>query len=333
MGVVAATALVTPIDLARGNQTRLNNMLVVLQSLDRDGNPANGITVPAAAADAMPALNLAATLTASELGKVKTAMTAGGISGEPKSEASAREHFLEQAPALLASNVWIVRDNGVPTIALRVREDGHYVIGEGGQDGEVDGFPGVEFGTVKATAVDANGFRLQATTTVDTSGDWGLSGLRSFERLKVAGDVLHVYSPEPKDVTAFQKMENDPKGLVGAWLMADEKGVVYADSQLMLFFKDGYFMMVDAIGDMVDPGDTSCGGPGVEVGKYSYDAATGKLTPGTVIVNQNGCAGLFEDGVNPTTHTVTLAADGKTASYTGSDSGGSWRHTMVRVSR
>ena len=46
IGKVTASAIVTPIDLAGESIVRLENLLVLLQSLDGDGNPENGIIIP-----------------------------------------------------------------------------------------------------------------------------------------------------------------------------------------------------------------------------------------------------------------------------------------------
>jgi len=42
------------------------------------------------------------------------------------------------------------------------------------------------------------------------------------------------------------------------------------------------------------PGRASCGGPGVEFGRYTWDGATGTLTVTAVSIDTNGCAGLNE---------------------------------------
>ena len=53
LGKVKGAPIVTPIELAADNGNRLQNILVLLQSLDMDGNPENGISIPADAAAAV----------------------------------------------------------------------------------------------------------------------------------------------------------------------------------------------------------------------------------------------------------------------------------------
>ena len=55
LGKAKGAAIVTPMELAGDNDNRLRNLLVLLQSLDVDGNPENGISIPASAASAVTA--------------------------------------------------------------------------------------------------------------------------------------------------------------------------------------------------------------------------------------------------------------------------------------
>jgi len=95
LGNVKAAAIVTPIDLAGDNNTRLQNLLVLLQSLDSDNDPGNGISIPANAADAVSAsINLDSDPTAFVTSPaLQSVRQAGGIAGEVKTVAEAKAHF------------------------------------------------------------------------------------------------------------------------------------------------------------------------------------------------------------------------------------------------
>lgn len=54
LGTVTATGMVTPLELAASSAVKLNDLLVLLQSLDKDGGAGNRITIPAAAAASRP---------------------------------------------------------------------------------------------------------------------------------------------------------------------------------------------------------------------------------------------------------------------------------------
>lgn len=96
---VLANATITPLDIAKTtdvNNQVVSNILVLLQSLDEDGNPANGISIPAAAAakttsgiifDVSPgafSANTAVISLVANSGSVNTTLIA---------EATARAHF------------------------------------------------------------------------------------------------------------------------------------------------------------------------------------------------------------------------------------------------
>ncbi|MDE2421035.1 MAG: hypothetical protein KGO49_07640 [Gammaproteobacteria bacterium] len=55
LGTVSASNLITPIDLSNSNFNIQNNLLVLLQSLDSDNNPSNGITITPAVANQLAA--------------------------------------------------------------------------------------------------------------------------------------------------------------------------------------------------------------------------------------------------------------------------------------
>src|SRR5574340_974475 len=55
LGKPKGAAIVTPMELAGESSARLHNLLILFQSLDADGNPDNGISIPASAAAAVSA--------------------------------------------------------------------------------------------------------------------------------------------------------------------------------------------------------------------------------------------------------------------------------------
>jgi hypothetical protein len=332
LGEVPATGIITPIQLAAGSEVKLGNLLVVLQSLDGDGNPDNGINIPAASASALTAsIDLGAALTGSATTSLQGAMTAGGITSPIKTAAESKQHFIDQATTLLASNVWVGRDeSGKPLFAIHMQPDGTYLMGEASPADDA-GMPGYERGKVTVTDVNTKGFTWSSSITADTNGEWGLSNPLSGEYFNVNGDALIVVDPE--ETTAIAKADNDPAGIVGAW-----QPVGPADHVLIVFQANGYFLFVDAVGETMTPDIPEaewCGTGGMELGRYTWNATSKVLTPSALEVNTNGCVGFFEEtpSGNPTTHTIEVSADGKTAVWTGSDGGDPWHVNLVRVSK
>ena len=94
-----ASAIVTPMDLAKTSDMSNNavlNMLVLLQSLDQDGIPGNGIQIPSAAVSAATtAIDFNVSPTAFRTNTVFTTLIAnsGSVTKTPVTLASALEHF------------------------------------------------------------------------------------------------------------------------------------------------------------------------------------------------------------------------------------------------
>lgn len=329
---VPAAALVTPIELAGGSTDKLRNLLVLLQSLDQDGNAANGITIGAAAAAAVTAgLDLAqapAMFAAAGNTALSTAMAAGGITRAITSSAAADAHFQGQAMALLASQVWVGRfENDAVVVVQRFASNGTQLNAQIGA-AEAGGRSGLEYGSVQASAVDARGFAITPALEIDTNGTWGLSHLSACERVAFPGGLL-TYREAPASCvtdtsTTLGKADNEAGGLVGVWAV---ESATELKTQTLVFWKDGRFAMVDPVGD---DSPSACGGPGVEFGTYSYNAATLAFQVLTVSVDTNGCAGLSDVGGNGlAAFSIGFDSSGNTATAVA----GSDRFTLFRISR
>lgn len=333
LGTAPAAALVTPIELAGGSANKLQNLLVLLQSLDTDGVAANGISIPAAAAAAVTAgIDLASApagfASTANTGLV-AAQTAGGISRPITSSGDAAAHFLDQSRTLLSSQVWIGSyDNGAGLIFQRFGADGTYLNAQIGPS-KGGGMSGVEYGTALATSFDTRGFAATPKPEVDTNGTWGFShpSPSACDRVRVEGGRL-IYDEAPASCVSvgtfpLQKAPNDNTGIVGVWAL-DSASIVKA--QTFVFWADGRYAMIDAVGDTVN----NCGGPGVEYGTYAYNSTTRAFKVLTVTVDTNGCAGLRDSSSGElASFTITLSADGSTASV----AAGAETFALFRVSR
>ena len=308
LGTVTATGIITPMELSGGSAVKLQNLLVLLQSLDSDGNPANGINIPAAAAAAVAAsVNLGgATATFATDAGVQAAMTAGGIGGVPRTIAAANAHFLSQGLAMLSGNIWVDQsvDSGgqTHTFVLRVDATGNYVQIETGPD-ELQGdtvvaYSGVEVGTLTVAGFSPDGFNLSATTSTDSNGQWGASNLQACDRLRNTGDQLVNIDCESSR-RSFSKMQNVAGSIVGGWL------VTYQEGSLTNAMETYYF----ANGTYVSTGYTvNCvGGCPSEAHYGTWTIANGLLT-------------TVEGGQTSRPVTYRLSADGMTLTLDGNTS-------------
>jgi hypothetical protein len=192
---------------------------------------------------------------------------------------------------------------------------------------------GLEYGTALATAVDGRGFKLAPVIEIDTNGSWGLSHLSTCERVTVTGGQL-TYLEAPASCvtdtrTALSKADNDPAGIVGVWSLGS---AAIVKTQTFVFWADGRYAMLDPEGDATTPSHTSCGGPGVEYGTYSYDPTSKDVKILSVSVDTNGCAGLNDGtpgGSGMARFKLTLSSDGQTGTAVFGDS----TDQIFRVSR
>jgi hypothetical protein len=298
LGTSAATGVLTPIELANGSALRLQNLLVLFQSLDGDGNPGNGIAIPPAAAAAVGSdlnLNLnAATFASAANGPLVAARAAGGITTPIVGTNQANAEFKNQLLGLLGFNIWILSaDNRA--IVVRANASGTYVHGEAGPaDGE--GQSGLELGTLLAAGFDPLGYWFDpAGTTFDSNGSWGLSHTdQSCERFLVSGDQLVARDCEGRTTASLKKMPNDPAGIVGAWALGSATSI---NAIMILLFPNGHFFMVDPVGDT---SGEPCGNPGIEYGTYSVAGTSLKIAG--ISHDTSGCAGF--------SHSLALQAAG-----------------------
>ena len=352
LGKVKGASIITPMELAEDNPTRLQNLLILLQSLDSDGNPENGISIPASAASAVSAaINLdgdpAAFSTSAELQKVREA---GGITGPVRTLAQAQTHFLSQGMATLSTNIWF-RQEGSTAFVLRALPSGEYLQGEAITDDFCDAnricggtkasTAGVEYGTATLSEFDNRGFKIAVKPTVDTNIKAGLSHPQPTWRIRTDGSDListeiltvqrerkqhSVFSElfhagtrggtlavtdkkEPLktriEESRYSKMENDPRGIVGAWAV-DPSAI---KTPTYLFFTNGKFLMLDPIGDLDRDSHKSCGAPGVEYANYTYDASSKGFIVKGFTYDTNGCSGFSENNAV----SFSISADGNTA--------------------
>jgi hypothetical protein len=351
LGKPKGAGIITPMELAGESSARLHNLLILFQSLDADGNPENGISIPASAAAAVGAsINLDSDPTAfSTSAELQKAREAGGIAGPAKTQEQADAHFLSQGIGLLSTNIWVKHDGAAASvIRASAGKGGQYLEGEATPDDSCDANrvcggnlvskAGVEYGAASVSEFDTRGFKFIGKPEIDTNLQAGLSHPRPTWRLRtdgydlIASDIVTVQrerkqaslfgelfhiagtleissSKEPIKTevkeSRYSKMENDPKGIIGAW--ASDPAVI--KTQTYFFFSNGKFMMVDPIGDVERDGHASCGGPGIEFSSYTYDSGSKALTLKGFTYDTNGCAGFSDNGAV----SFDISADGNTA--------------------
>ncbi|MCC2636307.1 MAG: hypothetical protein K0Q68_26 [Moraxellaceae bacterium] len=326
LGTITATGsdeTVTPIQIAQnsdldeiGQANLVTNLLVLLQSLDSDGNADNGITITDAAKTALtstvadsidltlPSLQFGDTTALSDL-----ATAAGGTVVDPE---AALAHFKAQFLADLEGVHVVTTATG--TIAFRFDGAGNYLMAETGAteyapSDAVIGKAGIERGTIDWNP-QTGAVTLTEAPSLDTNAEWGLSDPGEGEKvfLSLDGDDLVVRSSDNDDATPdetlrFTRPAMPAASLAGAWSL----GSTSLSAQQFIFLDGGKYLMIDPVGDdeYNDTDDLKCGDAGLEYGSYAVSG--GVLTFSNATYDTNGCAGVHVQDPDAPNHDTYLS--------------------------
>lgn len=335
LGTVVAQGVVTPKTVAQAvtanggdADTVAVNLLVLLQSLDADGNPENGITFTDAIRSAVDAS--AIDITASE-GVFTSSMTnlvaavnanpGVDITLTPVTREAAVQHFTNHSPAALAGAYVLANADFEPItqkpVTLAIFRDGRYLMGGQYDRAECNLLPG-RTATNALSFSDANGNGVEhgkytwnplsnefaiAEMIVETDGYCGLNkpdteSTNDVTVLEPHAKGLVFKGADDNVVYRFARLSRETETIAGAWLQPTS--LLLNQPFMFTFFPSGAdgtsgrYLMVDAsFPDLED--DAS---PGIEAGCYSIDAQQ----RGTIELNPSLCVDAID-----TTETAGLS--------------------------
>lgn len=317
---VTATGVVTPLEIAGSDDVEnpvVVNIARLLQSLDTDGDPANGIQIPAAAAEAAAAVDFS--LPVSDFAALPAVQSLVANSGSVTTaliDADTAIGHLDDTlqtvapPSLIGS--WVAGTPGSANVAvLTFIDDTHYMIGNDEDDSDETGEDGIEYGTYSYNAATG---AVTATPGADTNGEWGFSHL--------CGDATLTFSNNGNKLTLlevgegcdaptnvepqFTRVRSATNPLVGAWYFQITEEVIGTSTVVVTFLDDTHYM----VAEHADQGD-EYGQSGVEHGTYSIDATTDVLSVGELFTDTNGEWGFsHEEGQTLTVDADTLTFHG-----------------------
>lgn len=316
---VPASGTITPIELATTGGVvdvdKLQNLLVLFQSLDSDANPDNGLGIPALVSTLLTD-TLAGTITLTQdpalfasLGNatLSALITAAGGSAALVSPGDAltnfRQSFLSQV-----EGTWIFSSNG-RTVLTRWDADGHYAEAEFGTAAD-GGTTGMENGTF--TWDPLSGALTASAIGVDTNGTWGFSDPLADETFLLSFDGETLIGTDrvtgSEDVEyRFSRVAASTTGIEGTWGM--ETGTDFGTQQFV-FMADGTYYLIDPVGD------DNCGSQGVEQGRYTITSNV--ISFSNTVHDTNGCAGLSDIG---DTASFPMTLDNATGTMTWDENG------------
>lgn len=262
---IAAGAMITPLDIFETedfDDPRVTNLARLLQSLDEDGDPENGITLGDAAHTAAAGITLdfnVPTETFAANADVVNLVSNGGGPGTLVSADDALAHLRELS--LVGS--WTVSGGDNEYAVITFMADGTYLIAEG-DPADDSGKPGIEYGSYEWDPLTGE---FSVTVESDTNGDWGLSSMREDFELERDGTefIARETIDGEVDEARFTRIESAEKPLVGGWILKGEKVI-------LLVFTDTHYAHAEIGEDEGDGGNT-----GPEFGTYTWNPATGEF--------------------------------------------------------
>jgi hypothetical protein len=296
------------------NDVRVVNLARLLQTLDVDANPTNGITLAVAAhtaATGLPAIDFS-NPGFDTSATVLNLLANGGGSNTLVPASQAVAHL--QSQISLAGTTWYNNSVGGGFVATFLA-DGTYILGGYG-DVDPAGWPGMEHGTYSWDP--ATGVVTVVSIINQTDGNWGLSQCNPGACfVQISGDTLAFSNTnDPSSDATATRLVPTTNPIVGSW-----RGNPYPDPSdalslgVITFFSDGTYAIYED-GTVQD----AFGGPGIEYGTYAWNSLTGSLTY-NVTLDTSGDWGLSSAGA------VTITISGNTMTYT--DATGTYTATRV----
>lgn len=303
-----ASGIVTPLDIANTEDVTTDsvvNMARLLQTLDQDSNPSNGITITQTALDSAEPVNfdLAVSEFAASSAVLSTVANGGQDTSvsELISEEAALSHLTDE---LTKNNIqvgivgsWLASVDENDLLSITFFNDGTYVLFEVDSDDSTEE-SGMEWGTYQRD----NDNRVFTTQNFDKNGSVGLNDFgvetgdpQLFAKLVDGNLILDVDEDADgniDEVLTFTALATTAE--LGPWLIRDIDGEPDENDLLMfVFYDDGTYVHAEV--DFSDQDEKS----GMEWGEYSIDSASNKVSV-DITFDANGDTGLTDFTLDPT---------------------------------
>jgi len=229
---VPATGRVTPADMASDEQPdQVTNILRLLQSLDQDGDPDNGITIPGQTHTDLANAQLDLAQPAASFETAYDSEVRSQTNSDLVSAEDAETHFNESQQADLRGS-WVFVEpagessngkgpDGEEINVLTFMHGGRYIVAHKyGNDDQ--GAATAEWGFYDWNPQSGD-VSFEVVGDSDASG--GICGDDTFcsDTINLVGDEL-VLGSEEEATTAFQAVKNEGNDYVGAWYLPEDVG-------------------------------------------------------------------------------------------------------------
>lgn len=282
---VTASGVVTPADIASGNETLQTNILQILQTLDSDGDPDNGITIhqDAAAAFKDSTLDVASATFDDEVQEVLKNI-GDGMTLVSEDEATA--HFENSLQSQILGS-WLYSEGDGKRNVLTIIDKTRYIIIHEHADSEDQTKGSVEYGSY---TWDTKTGAFTVTRIDESDGSGGLYDQGSTVTSAAVLDntlTLHIVEDEGGVDVAFTRIPNPVDALTGSYILTAPEDV--DDIHVLTFLSGTEY----AIAHTKNEEAMALSG---EFGTYTHDPGSRHFKVTGASVDSDGEGGLFNAG-------------------------------------
>ncbi|MCE0559246.1 hypothetical protein [Motilimonas sp. E26] len=298
-----ASAQVTPADLGGGLATTTTvNILQLLQSLDDNGNPDDGIAITDTSKSAFvgTGLDISSENFDSSVSAILTSMNKTLVTEE-----AAKAHFSSTLNGQLTGS-WLFSEGAGKRNVLTFFNNNNYIIVHEHSDIDDNGDQvagSAEYGTY---SYDPTTQKLALKVTGESDNSGGLADNKGAANLdmKLTGMALDITFADDENNTArFNKISDSNNPLVGAWFLREEN--INSDN-ILTILPNNQYAIVHTNNQEAYNGAAVMAVSG-EFGNFSY---TGDVFTTTGITAEaNGPGGLYDKDSPAFSATLTIMAD------------------------
>jgi len=303
---VVATGIVTPENIAAGDSITQTNILQILQTLDADGNPDNGISIIDGANTAFTDTTLDITSAEFDSNVVtELAIIDDGLS--LVNEAQADAHFNNTLKSQIVGTWMFSEGDGMRNI-LTFIDDSHYAIFHEHSDAndDCDDPEGCqiagsgEFGSY-TWDIETKAFTSMVISESDGSG--GLGGLAAIASIEdnTLKFLIDDEGSSESAVVLFSKISNNSNALIGSWVVGSGN---VNNLNILTFLSDSEYVIFHNANSESYSGEAQA--ISGEFGRYSLVGTDFSVLSTTV--DTDGDGGLY-DGDNPSGNIDSLVIE------------------------
>ncbi|MBT1444092.1 hypothetical protein KJI95_06085 [Shewanella sp. JM162201] len=314
---VTATGLLTPEDIAADDATTTLNIARILQTLDDDQNPENGISLSDATKDAFKgsALDISSSAFATAVAGILTTLDNRTL----VSESDALSH-LQQSKRQQLLGSWLYKEGEGQRNVLTFIDSSHYILFHEHTDDGDQTAGSAELGNYQWDP-DSGALSLSLIAESDNSGGLFDNGQHQAKTMTL-GDTLTINFTEGS--VELSRIDNGAHALSGTWRVWEDSD---ENLTLVVFLSDTDYALIHTNNLESYQGQQPQALSG-EFGKYQFDGD--KLSVTSVSVDSDGPGGLYDSDDSHTPDTVKLTNFGELWFF---DSEGDERYSLPKVER